>query len=106
MTIFNRKVNSNKSKHFLVENELKNIFDSSYFKGKFYFEEDGSQNYLVFQTMYRYFKNIANTKSISSRKSKGLSDEIIKRYTASNNSLSPTLEYDVKRMYVKFNEVV
>ena len=30
-------------------------FDSSYFRGKSHFEEDGTQNYLVFQPMYRYF---------------------------------------------------
>ena len=47
----NRKITSNKSKHLLVENELKKlkIFDSSYFIGKSHFEEDGTQNYLVFQ---------------------------------------------------------
>ena len=45
-----RKVTSNNSKYLLVENELKKlkIFDSSYFIGKSYFEEDGTQNYLVF----------------------------------------------------------
>ena len=42
----------------LVENELKKLktFDSSYFIGKIHFEEDGAQNYLVFQPMHRYFK--------------------------------------------------
>ena len=45
----------------LAENESKKLktFDSSYFIGKSYFEEDGNQNYLVFQPMYRYFKMIA-----------------------------------------------
>ena len=54
----NRKITSNKSKHLLVENELKKLktFDSSYFRGKNYFEEDGAQNYLVFQPMYKYLK--------------------------------------------------
>ena len=47
----NRKITSSKSKHLLVENELKKlkIFSSSYFIGKSHFEEDGTQNYLVFQ---------------------------------------------------------
>ena len=56
----NRKITANKSKHLLVENELKklNIFDSSYFIGKSHFGEDGRQSYLVFQSMYRYFKGI------------------------------------------------
>ena len=54
----NRKITSNKTKHVLVENELKKLktFDLSYFVGKNYFEEDGAQNYLVFHPMYRYFK--------------------------------------------------
>ena len=53
---------SNKTKHLLVENELKKIqtFDSIYFRGKSHFEEDGTQNYLVFQQIYRYFKRVSN----------------------------------------------
>ena len=35
-------------------NKLKN-FDSSYFIGRSHFEEDGTQNYLVFQPLYKYF---------------------------------------------------
>ena len=58
----NQKVKSNKTKHLLVENELKKIqkFDSIYFRGKSDFEEDGTQNYLVFQPIYRYFKRVSN----------------------------------------------
>ena len=54
----NQKINSNKTKHLLVENELKKlkIFDSIYLRGKSHFEEDGMQNYLVFQLTFRYFK--------------------------------------------------
>ena len=61
LSSLNRKVTANKAKHLLVENELKKlkIFDSSYFIGKSHFEEDGTQNYLVFQPMYRYFKIVA-----------------------------------------------
>ena len=56
----------NKTKHLLVENELNKLktFDSSYFIGKSHFEEDDTQNYLVFQPIKRYFKIIANTKFI------------------------------------------
>ena len=59
--MINRRNTSNKSKHFLVGNEFKklNTFDLSYFIGKSHFEEDGAQNYLVFQPIYRYFKIIA-----------------------------------------------
>ena len=44
----------------LVENQLKKLktFDSSYFRGKSHFEEDGTEHYLVFQAMYRYFKRV------------------------------------------------
>ena len=53
-----RKITGNKSKHVLVETELKMVktFDSSCFIDKSHFEEDGKQNYLVFQPMYRYFE--------------------------------------------------
>ena len=46
----NKKINSNKTKYLLVENEFKNLkaFDWSCFRGKSHFEEDGTQNYLVF----------------------------------------------------------
>ena len=70
----NRKVPQNKSKHLLAENELSKLktFDSGYFIGKSHFEEDGTQNYLVFQPMCRYFKMSTNTDYISSLKSKVL----------------------------------
>ena len=57
-----RKLTKNKSKHFLVKNELNKLktFDSSYFIGKSYFEEDGTENYLVFQSLNKYFKVILN----------------------------------------------
>ena len=75
-----KKITSNRSKHLLVENELKKLkmFDSSYFIGKSHFEEDGTQNYLVFQPIYRYFKLIAgvgNGSYFYYWKSKGLSDD-------------------------------
>ena len=43
----NNKINSNKTKNVLVQNELKQlqVFDSSYFRGKNRFEDDGTQNY-------------------------------------------------------------
>ena len=86
----NRKITSNKAKHVLFENELKSWkkIDSSYFIGKNYFEEDSTQNYLVFQLMHRYFK-ITNKKYISSWKSKGLSNETITPCATSDNSLTP-----------------
>ena len=70
---FNKKVTTNKTKHLLVENELKKLktFDLSYFIGKSHFEEDGTRNYLVFQSLNKHFKVIANTKYVPSWKSKG-----------------------------------
>ena len=43
--------------------------------------------------MYRYFRKTGNTERISSWKSKGLLDEIIKPPTTSDNSLAPALRY-------------
>ena len=73
---FNAKLSSLNRKQLLVENELQKLktFDWSYFRGKSHFEEDGTQNYSVFQPVQRYFKVIANTKYISEWTSKGLSD--------------------------------
>ena len=47
----NKIITSNKRKHLLIENELKKSkkFAAAYFRGKSHFEEDGTQNYLVFQ---------------------------------------------------------
>ena len=65
MPSLNRKITANKTKYLPVENDLKKprTFDSDYFRGKSHFEEDGKQNYLVFQLMYRYFKQIAGVGS-------------------------------------------
>ena len=92
----NRKITKNKTDHLLVQNELKKLktFDLSYFIGKNYFEEDGAQNYFVFQPLFRYFKlNSNNTNTILSWRSKGLSVNAIKPPSTSNNSLAPTLNY-------------
>ena len=57
----NRKIASNKSKNLLVENELKKLktfvwVRVGYLIGKSHFEEDDTQNYLVFQPINMYFK--------------------------------------------------
>ena len=59
-----------------LENNIKKLqtFDSSYFRGKSHFGEDGTQNYLIFQPIFRYFKVntiISVTNYILSWKSKG-----------------------------------
>ena len=103
----NRKITSNKTKHVLVENELKKLktFDLSYFVGKNYFEEDGAQNYLAFHPMYRYFKVfsiIQYLEYVWEWKSKELSSESIKAMSTSDNSLNPTLGYYDAKTRVKF----
>ena len=74
----------------------------SYFIVKNHFEEDGTQNYLVFQSLNKYFKLIANTDYVSSWESKGLSAENIKPPTTSDNSLIPALNFYGTKTRVKF----
>ena len=79
-------------------------FSSSYVRGKNHFENDGTQKYLVFQQMYRYFKKIGNTDHISSWKSNRLSHEYIKPPTAYDNRLATALSYIGNKTRVQFNE--
>ena len=108
MSILDRKITANKSKYLIVENELKKlkISDWSYFLGKSYFAEDGTQNYLVFQPMYRYFKQIAgvgNGSYIYYWQSKGLSDGKINSSKTANHSITPNLDYYGIKTRVEFN---
>ena len=70
MWSLNRKITQYKTKHLLLENESNKLktFD---FIGKSNFDEDGTQNDLVFQTINKYFEVITNTDYVSSWKSKG-----------------------------------
>ena len=102
-TCLGSKIAVNKTTNVSVENEFKKskTFDLSCFRGKSHFEEDGTQNYLLFQPIHRYIKLIANNNLyISSWKSKGLSDETIKPPVTSGNSLT-TMTGDKIRL--KFN---
>ena len=109
LSSLNRKITQNKTKHLLVENELNKLktFDSSYFIGKSHFEEDGTQNYLVFQPIYRYFKQIAgvvNGNYTYYWQSKGLSDlSSINYVRTSNHSITPNLDYYGTKTRVEFN---
>ena len=109
LSSLNRKITTNKWKHLIVKNELKKLkkIDSSYFIAKSHFEEDGAQNYLVFQPMYRYFKMIAgvgNGRYIYYGKSEGLSDERIKSIKTSNHSITPNVSYYGTKTTEGFNE--
>ena len=85
-----------------LQNNIKKLqtFDSSYFRGKSHFEEDGAQNCLIFQPIIRYFK--VNAISILLNifchgnldyLDKGLSAETIKPPTTCDNNLTPTINY-------------
>ena len=92
------KINSNKTKHLPVENELKKLetFDLIYIGEKSHFEEDGTQKYLVFQPTYRYVKTVARVGTgiyIYFWKSEGFSDENITAPTTTDYTLSPQLSY-------------
>ena len=53
--------------------------------------------------MHKYIKIIANTKYICEWKSKGLSDESIKPFPLSDNSLTPLIDYYGYNIIVRFN---
>ena len=81
-------------------------FDSSCFIGKSHFGEDGTQKYLVFQSMDRYLKIIAgvgNGSCIYYSESKWLSDERINSIKTSNYSINPNLNYFDTKAGVEFN---
>ena len=63
----NRKITEKKNKNLFVENKLNKLktFDSSYSIAKSHFEEDGTQNDLVFQPLNKYFKVITNSDYVS-----------------------------------------
>ena len=70
---------------------------------KCFFEEDGSQIYLAFQPVLKYFKLITNDMVIG-WKSKALSDESIKSLTRAGNGLVPKQIYlNNHKFRVEFN---
>ena len=90
-----------------IEKNIKKLqtFDLGYYRGKSHFEEDGIQNYLIFQPLFKYFKvnSIINVIDyVLSWQSKGLSSESIKVISTSNNSLTPSLNYYDTKIRVKF----
>ena len=108
LSSLNQKINLKKTKYLLVENEFKKLkaFDSSYFRGKSHFEEDGTQNYLVFEPMIGFFKKIAglgNGSYIYYWESKGLSNKRINCITTSNQSITPNLSQYGNKTRVEFN---
>ena len=100
----NKRATTNKTKHLLDENELNKVktFDFGYFIGKSNFEEDGTQNYLVFQPLNKYFKVNASTNYVSSWQSKGLSDKTINPLTTSYYKRMLQLNYYVTKARLEF----
>ena len=99
--VFNCQVLTKKLLKIKQKNELNKLktFDLSYFIDKSYFEEDGTQNYLVFQPLNKSFKLITNKLSILSWQSKRLSTENIDPPTT---SLFPSINYVGNKIRVKF----
>ena len=70
------------------------------------FQEDGTQNYLVFQAMQRYFKKlagVANGSYIYYWKSNGLSQERINYIKTYIHSITPNSSYYSTKIRVEFN---
>ena len=84
-------------------NDLERV--ASYLRGKNYFDsDDGTQNYLLFQPMYKYFKTSVkdSTTYVSSRESKGLSNEKISSITTPSYKQASSLAYDNVKTKLKF----
>ena len=64
-------------------------FALSYFIGKSHFEDDGAKNYLVFQSVFKYFTRRTGSNRIILGKCKALSEECIKSPATADNILAP-----------------
>ena len=107
-TSFNRKITSNKTRHLVIENELKKLktFDLGYFIGKSYFDEDGAQNCYIFQPISKYLTT-TYTKDINyilSWQSRGFSNLKIDSIKINNYLLNPRIDdYDMGKIRIKFD---
>ena len=89
----------NNLKILLFENELEKYSPLNHlFLVKYYFGDDGDQNYLIFQPISRHLKFVTNSQNISSWRCKGLSDEEIKV----TNGLHPSVNYVNEKLRLKF----
>ena len=96
----NRKIVSNKTKNISTAKEL------SYFYGKNYFDEDGNQNYYIFEPISKYLKvaYVNDINYILSWKSRGLNDIKIESIKTNNYSLNWHMDiYDMRKIRTKFN---
>ena len=109
MISLNRKIVSNKTKDISIENEWKKLktFDLSYFHGKNYFDEDGNQNYYIFQPISKYLKvaHVNDITYILSWKSRRLNDVKIESIKTNNYSVNPCMDhYDTSKIRIKFDQ--
>ena len=77
-----------------------------YFHGKNYFDEDGNQNYYMFQPISKYLKVacVNDINYILSWKSRGLNDVKIESIKTNNYSLNPCMDhYDTSKIRIKFD---
>ena len=107
------KIANNKTKNESNENELRNLktFDLGYFIDKSRFEEDGAQNYLVFQPIKRYFKiekiyRYFKMENISHHLKDDLKDYLTKvlHLMLPLIILTPLIDYYGSKVRVKFNK--
>ena len=78
----------------------------SYLHGKSYFDEDGTQNYYIFQPISKYLKvaYVNDVNYILSWKSRGLNDIKIESIKTSKYLLNPRMDiYDTSKIRIKFN---
>ena len=75
-------------------------FDLGYFIGNSHFDEDGAQNYLVFQQILEYFR--LNSNWITKWKLKRLSNESLEVVSTSENTLTPSFNYYGDRVRLRF----
>ena len=105
LKILNKKITSNKTKHVLVENELKKLqtFDLSLFIGQSYLNNDGAQLYLIFQPIYKTITTFSGLKdTISEWESKGLSNGKFKPPYKTNKILPPKRQWNKSRLRLRF----
>ena len=101
-----RKIVENKTKNKSIENELKKLktFDLSYFIGKSNFEEDGAQNYLVFQPIFRHFKKLLIKSLFHHGNLKNYLTKILHLMPPLTIGLTPLIDYSGSKVRVKFNK--
>ena len=80
-----------------IAKRINKRFNNSILNGARYFTEDGSQNYLLFQLVFKYFWTFTGTDKFCAWKSKGLWEKSIKVLLLSGNSFVPKLTFIYKR---------